>query len=130
MARTTAPAPASPGSVKPPEQTSVPRPHVAPLARARLSRALGAVNQNRRRQVPPDSGTPQLQVQIQPGQWAAITSLYRAGQSGKVNETRKDVPADQPLQVKPVEVPPLVIAELQDPEPVGSEPESTNIQDR
>ena len=78
----------------------------------------------------PDSGAPQLQVQIQPGQWAAITSLYRAGQSGKVNETAKDVPADQPLQVTPVEVPPLVVAELQDPQPVGSEPESTNIQDR
>jgi hypothetical protein len=87
-------------------------------------------NRSRRRQSTPDSGALQLQVQIQPGQWAAVTSLYRAGQSGKVNETGKDVPADQPLQMTPLEVSPLVVAELQDPKPVGSEPESTNDQDR
>jgi len=124
-----APKPASPGSVTPPEQASVTRPPATPAA-PRRSRVAGATRQSRERKSSPDSGAPQLQVQVQPGQWAAITSLCRAGQSGKVNETAKDVPADQPLQVKPVEIPPLVVAEIQDPKPVGSEPESTNDQDR
>jgi anti-sigma factor RsiW len=118
--------PESPVSVKPSEQASVTRPPSAWSARrpSPASPRRGAACCG------PDSGAPQLQVQIQPGQWAAVTSLYRAGQSGKVNETAEDVPADQPLRVTPVEVPPLVVAELQDPKPVGSEPENTNVQDR
>ncbi len=83
------------------------------------------------RQSAPGSEAPQLQVQIQPGQWAAVTSLYRAGQSGALKGiTVASTTADEPLQVKPVEVPPLVIAEIQDPKPVESEPENTNVQDR
>ena len=125
-----APKQASPGNVSPPEHASVTRPPVTPSAPRRSSRASAATRGNRGRQAAPSSETPHLQVQIQPGQWAAITSLYRAGQSGKLNEPGKEVPADQPLQVAPVEVPPLVVAEIQDPKPVGSEPESTKVQDR
>lgn len=121
-----------------PEQASVTRPPVAQAAPRRSfpasgrasGRASGATRRNHGRQSAPDSGAPQLPVQIQPGQWAAVTSLYRAGQAGKLDATEQPVPADKPLQVAPVEVPPLVVAEIQDPKPVGSEPESTNEQDR
>jgi len=130
IARTTAPSPASPGSVKPPEQASVTRPPATPSALGR-SRLANVTRQSRKRESTPDSGAPQLHVQIQPGQWAAVTSLYRAGQDGSLKGAAEaSATADAPLQVKPVEVPPLVIAELQDPKPVGPEPESTNIEDR
>jgi len=126
-----APTSAPPSNMKAPEQARVTRPPATPVVPRQLSRASGAAPQNRRPEAAPDSQAPQLQVQIQPGQWAAVKSLYRAGQDGSL----KDVAAaaatsEEPLQVKPVEVPPLVIAELQDPQPVGSEPESTNVQDR
>ncbi len=92
-------------------------------AEARSSRGHG-------RPAAPDS-PPQLQVQVQPGQWAAVRSLYRAGQDGSLKGvTEPSATAEEPLQVKPMEVAPLVIAEIQDPKPVEPEPEKTNVQDR
>ncbi|HEV2425332.1 MAG TPA: hypothetical protein VGZ29_10940 [Terriglobia bacterium] len=126
---TVAPKPASPGNVRPPGQASVTRPPAAPST-ARRTRVAGATRPSRKLGLTPDSEAPQLPVQIQPGQWAAVTSLYRAGQAGKLGTLEQPVPADKPLQIAPVEVPPLVIAEIQDPKPVGSEPESTNVPDR
>jgi hypothetical protein len=131
IARTAAPAPASPGNLKRPEQASISRPP-AVLPAAVIGRpssgtsaaALPATAPAARRGAAccaPDSRAPQLQVQIQPGQWAAVESLYRAGQAGRVDETDKPVPADQPLQVQPVDVAPLAVAELQDPKPVGTD---------
>lgn len=129
-AQTVAPKPGPPDSVRPPEQASVTRPPVAPSAE-RQSRVSFATRQSRKRQSTPDSGAPQLQVQIQPGQWAAVQSLYRAGENGNLKGLAEaPATAEEPLQVKPVEVPPLVVAEIQDPKPVGSEPEGTNDQDR
>jgi hypothetical protein len=132
IARTTAPAATSASNVRPPEQAKVARPPAAPAAPRRSARVSTPTSQNRpRRQSTPDSEAPPLQVQVQAGQWAAVTSLYRAGQAGRLEGAAEaSAAAEQPLQVKPVEVPPLVVAEIQDPKPVGSEPESTNVQDR
>jgi hypothetical protein len=106
--------------LKPPRSASAPRPR---YTSAGVSRA------DRRRQASPETKQPQLQVQIQPGQWAAVNSLYRAGQAGLLKGAQ-DQPAspEQPLQVKPVEISPLVVAELQDPKPVGTD--DANVQDR
>lgn len=93
------------------------------------SQPAGASRADRRRQASPETQQPRLQVQIQPGQWAAVTSLYRAGQAGLLKGAQdQPASAEQPLQVKPVEVAPLVVAELQDPKPVGTD--DATVQDR
>lgn len=66
---------------------------------------------------------PQFQVLVQPGQWAAITELYRAAQSGRVDASslgRKAAEDEQPIEVKPVEIKPLVFGKVQDAKPLDS----------
>ncbi|HUI40618.1 MAG TPA: zf-HC2 domain-containing protein [Terriglobia bacterium] len=70
-----------------------------------------------------ENQTPQLQVLVRPGQWAGITALYRAAQSGRVDTSslaeRPAMDLD-PLQVPPVEIKPLVTAALEAPKPLNS----------
>jgi Putative zinc-finger len=114
VARITAPTAPSNSNLTQPERVKATRPPAALHATAPAARRGAAC-------CAPDSEAPQLQVQIQPGQWAAVKSLYRAGQAGRVDETDKPVPADELLQVQPVDVAPLAVAELQEPKPVGTD---------
>lgn len=58
---------------------------------------------------------PHLEVLVEPGQWPAIVAAYRAAQSGRVDaesladKTAQDEP---PISLKPVEIPPVTVAEL------------------
>lgn len=112
-----------PGIATPPQQARL-MPPGKPLSGVRRAPTVVVRPAHARRGQPDaDTEAPQLQVQVQPGQWAAVKSLYRAGQDGRLNGSDADipVPADQLLEVTPVNLALLVIAELQEPKPVGAD---------
>jgi Putative zinc-finger len=63
----------------------------------------------------------QLQVLVQPGQWAGIMALYRAAQAGRVDAgslAATSAHKEGPLKMEPLEISPLTIATLQPPKPI------------
>jgi Putative zinc-finger len=71
----------------------------------------------------PQRQSPQFQVLVQPGQWAAITAAYRAAQSGRVDAsslTREAAEDLQRVEIKPVDVKLLAFSRIQGTKPPGS----------
>lgn len=81
--------------------------HAAHLA-ARLGRT--GIRRSLRRK----DQAPALRVLVEPGQWREIVAAYRLAQSGHIDTSSvaKASEADQPEEMKPIEIMPVAIAEL------------------
>ena len=67
------------------------------------------------RSAPVEVQAPQFQVMVEPGQWHAILAAYRAAQSTGVDTNalaQISNQEEQPVKMKPIEIDPVVIAEL------------------
>ena len=67
-----------------------------------------------------EDGAPQFQVIVEPGQARAILAAYRAAQSARVGVdalAQSSAADEQPEKIKPIEVNPVVVAELYPEEP-------------
>jgi len=84
------------------------------LAR-RAGSAQDSARRRRRSQAAADDGAPQFQVLVEPGQWRAIVAAYREAQSGRADSdspARQPFADEQPVELKPVEIDAIAIAEL------------------
>lgn len=69
----------------------------------------------RRRQVKDEDQAPHFQVLVEPGQWREIVAAYRLAQSGHVEASalaQASDQAEQPEEMKPIEITPVAIAEI------------------
>ena len=114
-------APSRTGAPPAKEQATV---AAGPALSAESRRTAGARHPQRLESSHPARPIPasRLQVLAQPGEWAAMISLYRESQSGRANAglfAGPSKPAENSLSLQPIEIKPLDTAELEPPKPLS-----------